>query len=45
VAHLAMGARTTARGEPAGARRQGSQNRWKPVRFDRFPVEPVRPGT
>jgi hypothetical protein len=25
--------------------RQGSQNRWEPVRFDRFPVEPVRPGT
>jgi hypothetical protein len=24
---------------------QGSQNRWEPVRFGRFPVEPVRPGT
>jgi hypothetical protein len=24
---------------------QGSQNRWEPVRFDRFPVEPVRPCT
>jgi hypothetical protein len=24
---------------------QGSQNRWEPVRFDRFPVEPVRSGT
>jgi hypothetical protein len=23
---------------------QGSQNRWEPVRFGRFPVEPVRPG-
>jgi hypothetical protein len=24
---------------------QGSQNRWEPVLFGRFPVEPVRPGT
>jgi hypothetical protein len=24
---------------------QGSQNRWEPVQFGRFPVEPVRPGT
>jgi hypothetical protein len=24
---------------------QGSQNRWEPARFDRFPVEPVQPGT
>jgi hypothetical protein len=26
-------------------RYQGSQNRWEPVRFGRFPVEPVRLGT
>ena len=24
---------------------QGSPNRWEPVRFDRLPVKPVRPGT
>ena len=24
--------------------RQGLQNRWEPVRFDRLPVKPVRPG-
>jgi hypothetical protein len=24
---------------------QGLQSRWEPVRFGRFPVEPVRPGT
>jgi hypothetical protein len=26
-------------------RDQGSQNRWEPVWFGRFPVESVRPGT
>ena len=27
------------------ARQQGSPNRWEPVRFDRLPVKPVRPGS
>jgi hypothetical protein len=31
------------RGKRGGER--GSRNRWEPVRFGRFPVESVRPGT
>jgi hypothetical protein len=40
-----VGSKKSAGASCAAYSHQGSPNRWEPVRFDRLPVKPVRPGS